>query len=156
MLILHLWGNLDNSGETPSSKLSAARYKTLRVHDLDREATGPCDSTAYHIYSKACLSDNSWSAAAMSRLRSVRCLCRYWRPNSGLLLPVASHNTPITREDSAEGQRCFQTVLRPLNPHCRKISSCTGFRGFASAGSSDDALPLDKRTKDAMAVLKVQ
>lgn len=90
----------------------------------------------------------------MSRLRSVRCLCRYWRPNSGLLLPVASHITPATREDSAEAQRCFQTVLRPLNPHCRKISSCTGFRGFASTGSSDDALPLDKRTKDAVAVLK--
>lgn len=82
-------------------------------------------------------------------------MCQYWRLNGINRVPLSAHLAVKLCDDSAAAPDSSQAGRTHSNSEIRAASARALSRGFASGGINDKSTTNNKRTSDAMAVLKV-
>jgi len=82
-------------------------------------------------------------------------VCQYWRLNGINRVPLSAHLAVKLGDDSAVAPDSSQAGRTHSHSDLRAASARAFSRGFASAGINDKSTTNNKRTSDAMAVLKV-
>lgn len=82
-------------------------------------------------------------------------MCQYWRFNGVGRVPLSANLAAKLCDDSVAAPDSCQAGRTHSHSNLRAAPARAFSRGFASAGTNDPTAITDKRTSDAMAVLKV-
>ena len=82
-------------------------------------------------------------------------MCQYWRFNGVSRVPLSAHLAAKLCDDSVAAPDSSQAGRTHGHSDLRAAPARAFSRGFASAGTNDQTTATDRRTSDAMAVLKV-